>query len=150
PGGVAFYRSPGAAGFTLNRLVTAPATLGVTTEALRAGPTSRFDRANRIRVELYNGELQSVSELALCGGANAAAIENEDGDWEVVQFRDAALVAPRTYELSLLLRGQAGSEGAMRDPVAAGARFVLLDSALTQADMTADDIGLAFNWKFGP
>jgi hypothetical protein len=38
----------------------------------------------------------------------------------------------------------------MRDPVAAGARFVLLDAALRQVDMTQADIGLAFNWKYGP
>ena len=38
----------------------------------------------------------------------------------------------------------------MRDPVAGGARFVLLDSALRQVDMTQADVGLAFNWKYGP
>lgn len=150
PGAVAFYRSPGETGFALNRLVTAPATLGVTTTGLRPGPTSRYDLANRITVELYSGELESATELALLGGANAAAIENADGAWEIIQFRDAELIAPRTYVLSALLRGQAGTEGAMRNPVASGARFLLLDSAVVQADMTADEIALAFNWKYGP
>ena len=49
-----------------------------------------------------------------------------------------------------LLRGQAGTELAMRTPVAAGARFVLLDGAPVQVDMTPDEVGLAFNWKCGP
>lgn len=70
--------------------------------------------------------------------------------WDMLQFRDAELTGRATYDLSVLLRGQAGSEGAMRDPLGAGARFVLLDSAVAQVDMTADEIALDFNWKFGP
>jgi hypothetical protein len=79
-----------------------------------------------------------------------AAVENADGEWEVIQFAGATLVSPGVYELSELLRGQAGTEGAMRSPVAAGARFVMLDAALRQVDMTAAEIGLPFNWKYGP
>jgi hypothetical protein len=66
----------------------------------------------------------------LLGGGNAAAVQRADGAWEVLQFAGAALVAERTYELSRLLRGQAGSEYAMGDPLPAGAPFVLLDRQL--------------------
>jgi hypothetical protein len=38
----------------------------------------------------------------------------------------------------------------MRNPVPAGARIVILDAKLRQVDMTAADIGLPFNWKYGP
>ena len=38
----------------------------------------------------------------------------------------------------------------MRDPVAAGARFVLLDGAPVLVDMTPDEVGLAHTWKCGP
>ena len=38
----------------------------------------------------------------------------------------------------------------MRDPVAAGARFLLLDEAVTAVDMTSGDIGLLLNWRYGP
>jgi hypothetical protein len=38
----------------------------------------------------------------------------------------------------------------MRAPLAAGARFVLLDGAVARVDMTQDEIGLAFNWQSGP
>ena len=38
----------------------------------------------------------------------------------------------------------------MRSPVAAGASFILLDEAVTAADMTGDDIGLLLNWRYGP
>ena len=150
PGAVAFYRSPEDSGFVIRGLATAQATMGITEQAFFSGPTSRLDRGNTCRVQLDNGELSSVTELALFGGANTAAIENENGDWEVFQFRDASLVAPSTYLLSNLLRGQAGTEAAMADPVPSGARFVLLDNAVSQVNMTADEIALHFNWKYGP
>ena len=97
-----------------------------------------------------SGALASVTELALLGGANLAAVRNAEGQWEVLQFLSAVLTAPATYTLSGFLRGQAGTERAMRAPLAAGARFVLLDGALARVDMTEDEVGLAFNWKCGP
>ncbi len=150
PGSVAFYRSPDTTGFDLNTLARSPATIGITEEDFYSGPTSRWDRGNTLRVKLDNGWLQSLKELAVFGGGNVAAIENADGEWEVIQFRDAVLVDENTYDLSNFLRGQAGTEKVMRDPVLAGARFVLLDGAVGQVDMTVDEIGLSFNWKYGP
>jgi hypothetical protein len=150
PGGVAFYRSPASSGFTLKALVTRRAVIGVTETDFHDGPTSRWDRANTLRVVLSAGALHSAEELLVLGGENVCAVQNSDGEWEVLQFCDATLAAPLTYELTGLLRGQAGTEGAMREPVAAGARFVLLDGAVTQIDMTQDETGLAFNWKYGP
>ncbi len=83
---------------------------------------------------LANGTLASVDDLRLLGGSNLAAIRNADGEWEVIQFREAVLIAPSTYRLSRLLRGQAGTAGAMRVAVAAGAPFVLLDGAVTAGE----------------
>jgi hypothetical protein len=78
-------------------------------------------------VQLYGGELASVSDAALFGGANAAAVRGPDGNWEVLQFAQAELVGERTYGLTRLIRGQAGSEWAIADVLPAGAPFVLLD-----------------------
>jgi len=151
PGAVAFNRSPESSGYLLKAMVPAPATTGITLDTLPAADViSRYDRATKIRVALDQGALASATELALLGGANTAAVENADGDWEVLQFQSAALVAPATYELSLFLRGQAGTEAAMRAPLAAGARFVLLDAAVTAVDMAPAEIGLDFNWRCGP
>ena len=150
PGAVAFYRSPEASNFLLKAMAVAPAVTGLTLDPLPAAPTSRFDRASTIRVALDQGSLASVTELALFAGANLAATVNADGEWEVLQFQSAVLTAPATYELSLFLRGQAGTEAAMRTPLAAGARFVLLDAAPTLVDMSQDEIGLAYTWRCGP
>lgn len=150
PGGVALYRSPEATGYVLKAIASAPAAMGETLDPLPPGPAGRIDKSARFRVKLFSGELESVTRLQLLAGANAAAIRNADGDWEVVQFESAVLVEPRTYELSLLLRGQGGTEGAMRESVATGARFVLIDGAIARADMTINDMRLPFNYKAGP
>ena len=88
-------------------------------------------------MRLYGGALASVSDNVLSGGANAAAVQRADGAWEVLQFANAELVGERTYELSRLVRGQAGSEWAMADPLPAGAPFVLLDRACRAAGARA-------------
>ena len=150
PGAIAFYRSPETSNFLLKAVAAAPAVTGVTLDPLPSGPISRFDLASVVRVRLDGGTLTSATELALLAGANIAAIENADGEWEVLQFRSAVLTAPSTYELSHFLRGQAGTEGAMRTPVAAGARVMLLDAALTRVDMGPDEVGLDYTWRCGP
>jgi hypothetical protein len=150
PGAVAFYRSPTTSGFELNTLAELQATHGETVFDFYSGPLYRHDQSNTLRVSLGQGELASITEEALLAGGNLAAVENEDGEWELLQFQTATLVAPDTYDLSMLLRGQFGTEAAMRDPVSVGARFVLLDEAVTAVDMTSDDVGLNLNWRHGP
>jgi hypothetical protein len=150
PGAIAFYRSPEASNFLLKALATAPAVVGTTLDPFPAAHTSRVDRGTTLQVRLDQGALASASELALLGGANLAAVENADGEWEVLQFQSAELIDTSTYALSLFLRGLAGTEAAMRSPVAAGARFVLLDAAVTLVDMGPDEIGLDYAWRCGP
>jgi len=150
PPAVAVYRSPSSEGYLLNTIVSARPTAGATLWDFYSGPINRYDMSSRLRVRLDYGELESATEEQLLNGANSAAIRNADGDWEVIQFQIAELVDTLTYDLSVFLRGQSGTDGAMRDFVAAGAPFVMLDSAVTPVSMTPDDIGLAYNWKFGP
>ncbi len=149
-GGVAFYRSPESSGYVLKSVATAPAVMGVTLGDLPGGPAGRWDRATVLQVRLDAGALNSVTPLALLGGSNVAALQADNGEWEIVQFETAQLIAGNTYELSTLLRGQAGSEIHMRGPTTAGARFILLDSSLSPVEMTLDDIALPYNWTYGP
>jgi hypothetical protein len=150
PGSVAVYGSPEDAGYVLRATATAPAVMGVTVNTLAAGPIGVFDRAARLRVELSAGELTSVTRLQLLAGANAAAIRNPDGGWEVIQFETATLVGEGTYELRNLLRGQGGTEREMRAPLAAGAPFVLLGGEIARVNLTAGEIGLPLLWRYGP
>ena len=150
PGGVAFYRSPETSGFTLAATARRPAVTGVTLATLVAGVESRLDRAGRLIVHLDLGSLETTTSLGLLGGANAAAVRTATGSWEVLQFQQAVLVAPATYELSGLLRGQAGTEPAIAASLPAGARFVLLDEAVEVVSLSRNQIGLAFDWRYGP
>lgn len=147
--GVAVYRDAGA-GFELDLVLHTPATLGRTMTPLASGPTSRWDEANLLTVALSSGTLASADALAVLSGANRAALETPEGDWEVIQFREAALVASDTYELRGLLRGQAGTEAAMRAPLEEGARFVLLDDAVAELRLAEEERGLARDWTVGP
>jgi hypothetical protein len=107
-------------------VLLSPSTVGQTLDDLPAGPTARWHFVN-MRVQIYGGQLASVSDSELFAGANAAAIQWPDGAWEVIQFAKAELISDRTYVLSRFLRGQAGSERAITGTLPAGAPFVLLD-----------------------
>jgi hypothetical protein len=118
------------ASFDVAGVAAAPCTIGETLDALPAGPTSRWDRGNLFRVKLYGGALSSIGEARVLEGGNAAALQQSDGGWEIIQFASAELVDGNIYSLSRLLRGQLGSDPAMATSLPAGARFVLLDSRM--------------------
>jgi hypothetical protein len=78
------------------------------------------------------------------------ATQAAPGKWEVVQAGAAELLARGRYRPTRLLRGQRGSEGAMGNPTLAGARVVVLDTALVPLPIAEADLGLPWNWRMGP
>jgi hypothetical protein len=94
-----------------------------------------------IEVDLAFGGLASVSRLSLLNGANAAAILSDAGIWEVVQFELAEEISSDRWRLSNLLRGQGGTDDAMREGASAGNRFVLIDSAVVPLGLTLEEAG---------
>jgi hypothetical protein len=137
--------------FAVDTVLPVRAAVGETVFDFWSGPTDYFDLVNTLRVKLYSGELVSVSEDTLLSGrANALAIKNGDGDWEILQFRDATLVSAGVYDLTGLLRGRLGTEHAMRSPVAAGARVVVLDGSIAQIQAALSERGVARFYKWGP
>ena len=150
PGEMAVFRSPSTDGFELLTTFGSRARIGALVSDLYAGPTSRFDLGNALVVDLLSGTLESVTDLALFGGANALAIESAPGVWEIVQAGTAELLAPGRYRLTRLLRGQRGTESAMGNPAPAGARVVVLDPALASLPIAEADLGIPWNWRIGP
>ena len=142
--------SPGSSGFVQRAQLGRPATIGELLEPLGPGFEGRFDKAASILVRLVHGELAAVSRLQLLNGANAAAIATMDGTWEVVQFEAAEEVAPSTWRLRVLLRGQLGTGDAMQAGAEVGARFVLLNEAVQPAGLAPSEAGLSINWRLGP
>lgn len=87
------------------------------------------DERNTVDVEVLGiATLSSITRAQLLADGNPFALGSEESGYELAQFQRAALIAPRTYRLSGLLRGRCGTEQHMGSH-AAGERFVLLDSA---------------------
>jgi hypothetical protein len=148
PGANAVWRASGGS-YERIALATVPAVIGELLEPLRPGPAHVWDRANSFRVRLAGGALASAAEEAVLNGANAAAVRNASGAWEVLQFAQAELVDTQSYRLSQLLRGQLGSERTMSAAHGIGAPFVLLDLSLVAVARGVDLLGRAFSWRVG-
>jgi hypothetical protein len=149
PGELQVLKRESGSAFSLNRRIAQPARMGEALDPLPPGPLGLYDRTARLRVKLYSGALASINEDALLAGSNAAAIGGAEEGWEIIQFRDALLIAAKTYEISWLLRGQSGSEPEMITRPA-GSRFILLDPAVIQLDMALSDLGVEESWRIGP
>lgn len=124
---------------TLRGVANAPATAGVLTAPLAAGPCGRWDRAAVLTAHLPGAALSSAGEAALLAGANVFAVRGDDGAWEIVQARDIALVAPDVFEMRMLLRGLQGTEHA--NVIGAGAAIVRLDAAPARLDLQPHERG---------
>ncbi|NNK16479.1 MAG: host specificity protein, partial [Sulfitobacter sp.] len=151
PGPVAVFQSSTDANYGLTKVIGARSTMGVTRTSLPAARAGVIDRGDVLEVELISGSLSSVSEEALLSGANMAAIGDGSFDkWEVFQFAEAELVAPRTYWLKTRLRGQAGSDGLMPGSWPSGSSFVLLDGTPSQLDLSPNLRRVAQHFRIGP
>jgi len=151
PGSVALYTAVAEDDFVLNRILPQPATMGVTLTALQSAAAGLWDRGPALRVKLIRGTLASVSEGLVLSGRNVAALGDGVGDvWEVFQFVEAELVAPRIYDLRLRLRGQAGSDGTMPAEWPVGTRFVLLDGVPGQIELAQSARGQDRTYRWGP
>ena len=78
--------------------------------------------------------------------------DGSPGGWEVLQFARAAAVPgePRVWDLSLRLRGQAGTDGTAPAAWPVGSVFVLLDGAPRQVALARSTRGLERHWRVGP
>ncbi|MDZ4393021.1 baseplate multidomain protein megatron [Cypionkella sp.] len=151
PGDVAVWSSIADDSYSLNTTLTQSAIIGVTETALNAAKTGLWDRGPSLRVRIEHGALSSVSDLSVLSGANVAAIgDGSPENWEVFQFANAVLVAPNTYDISLRLRGQAGSDGLMPPTWPEGSTFVLLNEAVQQISLPLSARGLPRFYRFGP
>ena len=125
-----------------NLSLGSPARIGALLTDLPKGPVGRWDMAHIMDVFLPDVQLSSVSDEAIFDGANRFAIETETG-WEVFQAANAALIAPSTYRLSRLLRGQEGSDADMQTLIPPGARVIWLGAGWGDLPLPESAIGEA-------
>lgn len=127
------------------------ATAGVTETPLFAARPGRWDHGPALRVRLAQGALASAPVGEVLAGANLAAIgDGTPGRWELFQFREAELVAPRTWEIRHRLRGQGGSDGVMPGDWPPGSRVVILDDAVQELALPRQLLGVAQRYLWGP
>ena len=151
PGAVAVHKAvTGDAGYALNRLVEAPSAIGQLLDPLERAAPGRWDRGAAVRVRTA-GAFAGASEAAVLAGANLVAVgDGSPGGWELMQFADAALVAPREWALSRRLRGQFGTDAVMPEVWPAGSWVVPVTPALVQLGLSEAARGLARHWRIGP
>ncbi|MGC1429573.1 MAG: glycoside hydrolase TIM-barrel-like domain-containing protein, partial [Albidovulum sp.] len=151
PGSAAVYSSDADAGYQVNKIITARSVIGQTETALMQAIPGIWDRGAPLRVKVSGGDLSSVSPDQLLNGANLMAIGDGSSDfWELFQFAKAELVAPDTYDLSLRLRGQAGTDALAPASWPAGSYVVLMNGAPKQIDLHVHARDLARHYRIGP
>ncbi|MCK4711787.1 MAG: host specificity protein, partial [Marinosulfonomonas sp.] len=151
PGSVAVYSSSTDEGYGLNRLVEASSIIGVTETPMFAARPALKDHGPALRVKVFGGTLFSAPWADVLNGANLAVIGDGSSDnWELFQFADATLVDEDTYELTLRLRGQLGSDGIMPVDWPVGSHFVLLNGVPEQIELASSERGLSRHYQIGP
>ncbi len=150
PGGIALYSSPTDSNYILQDIMRYRSVVGVTRNALHDGPTGIWDR-RQVEVKLVAGTLASATPEALFAGANTLAIGDGSPDnWEVLQFASAELIDTRTYVLTGLLRGQAGTDGIMPNVWPVGSKIVLLNGRPEQITIPTASRGNPRHYRYGP
>lgn len=150
PGPVAVYAAGADFGYQLNADVLRPAIMGETLTPLAPAKPGIWSHQNLL-VKLSSGTLESRPRIDVLNGANVAALRDGGaGDWEVFQFETATLIAPKTYELTGMLRGQAGTDALLPAVWPDGSDFVLLDGSAAQIDLALSARGLERHYRVGP
>ncbi len=151
PGGASLWSSDQDADYAFNTEILRPSIIGTTLTPLPAARAGVLDRGQPLRVRIGAGALSSVSPDQMLVGGNLLAIgDGSTGNWEVMQFATATLVAPGIYDLGLRLRGQAGTDAAMPAVWPAGSHVVRLDGGPVQIGMPSNQRGLVRHYRIGP
>lgn len=135
---------------SLRTSIASAASLGETLTPLPRGPLHRLDRAAQLDVQIVGEALMSRSLIEVLAGANSLAVQSANGEWEVIQFLNASVIAEDAYRLTGLLRGQGGSNPAMADLTPAGAAVVVLSSDLTRVSLARSERNLPLVWRAAP
>jgi hypothetical protein len=150
PGALGLWRSGDGLSFEPVGLIEVPSVIGETLTTLPPGPVWRWDRTNTLDLKLTEDVLVSVTPEAALGGANLLALRDASGLIEIIAAANVTLIGAKTYRLSMLLRGLAGSEPVASRTLAAGARVVVLDSSLFALTGDLADLNRPWQYRLGP
>ncbi|MGB7286202.1 MAG: glycoside hydrolase/phage tail family protein, partial [Salaquimonas sp.] len=148
----AIYNSPIETGYQRVGSIIDPATIFALSKDLQPGPYGRWDNSAKLELIVTDpsSEFESLDDNLVFSGSNALAVQSDNENWEIIQFKSADLIAPKAWRLSGLLRGQLGTEAEALIGASMGASGVLLDAAITPVTQNLSQVGLLTNWKIGP
>ena len=162
PGSVAVYKDEdpdvGVEDWELKRTLNLENVMGNLVGAVGTGKTGVWLRNQTITVNLLGGTLPTAdSDIRVLNGDNTCAMQNDQGHWEIFQYKTATLDGNGHYVLSDLIRGQLGTEWVMdEDTFSDGNAFVLLEnqfsinpSTAPYLPLTAGDRDVSHNVRFG-
>ena len=86
-----------------------------------------IDQVNTLTVRMTAGasDLESVTQLQMLNGSNAAALLKHNGEIEVIQYQDVTENADGSFTLSNIMRGRRGTDTMVNGHVS-GETFVML------------------------
>ena len=145
--GGAFQKSVDGSTWTNLPALVSESTIGPLQTALDVGTTDEFDDVTVIEVVLdayYS--LASVSDVALTGGANAAAI-GADRRWEILQFGTATQIDANHWHLSHLLRGRRGTEYLVGASLAGDTFVLVADATMLRVVLNLSERGVARSYR---
>lgn len=130
------YSADGGATFTDAAEISSPATMGAVVSAIGPWASPEYPSPQSMTVKL-SASVSSVDYASLLRYGNRAAVETAAG-WEVLQFQTVTTNTDGSLVLSGLVRGRYNTTP---EAIAAGARFVLIDSAVQFVKVPAYLIG---------
>ena len=131
---------------SIDGFVSPGTVMGYCTAAIGAGTTHIVDTANRLNVRLLSGELASVTELQMMGGANHFAC-GVHGRWEIIAAKTVTAESDGTYTLQNLMRGRFGTEQYMTTHGATDFLVLLDTSRLRFVAMDVASLNLTRLWR---
>ncbi|MGZ3304278.1 MAG: baseplate multidomain protein megatron, partial [Asticcacaulis sp.] len=147
--GADIYAGAGASSLKLRGRVEQMAGLGRTLSALPPQRGNLLLRQAFLDVYLEGAEPLSHTLDELLSGETYVCVRALNGEWEIIQYLNATATGVNCWRLKGLVRGQWGSEGALRAGLASGAEVVLLPAGVVRADMTLDELNLTRLWRAG-
>ena len=147
---IALWSAPRDEDYVLQDVFRDRSVVGELVAPLQAGRTALWDRGQLV-VRLVHGDLLSRDVEDVLEGRNTLAIGDGSVDgWEIVQFAQAQVIGPRTFELTDLLRGQAGTSAFIRAPWPVGSKVVLMDGRPRQITLPTQSLGGRRHFRYGP
>lgn len=139
--------SAGDSGYVARATIATPAYIGQLVEPLSKGPEGRIDYQNKMIVDLNFGEFETIAKSQILAGKNILAVQSNSETYEIIQFQNAEEIAPNKWQLSSLLRAQAGTDDGMRAGADSGAAVIFINDAVTNLGLNSNEMDVALNWR---